>query len=727
MRNRFNLLSTLLAAALVATSVLATRAEESRGGSDTSFSYQGRLLDSWTPASAPIDIQVELWSAETEGFQIGPTLSFGAYQPIGGLIELQLEFNTNIVGSRWLQFAVGPAGGTLVPLSPRRLVGAAPRARRADFAGEATSLGGELTVNPSDEIVGSATVVSGIARISGGGNLDLNGDAGGGPDLRVAADGRVGIGATIPGTTLDVVGVGRFEDAMIVQNAVGGGNEGGEIILAEGGASAIGETPTTWNIDVFGTGANSQMRFFKVGRPELSIGSSGFLNYGDFLYADANTDRLGVNTNAPAARLHVASGSLRNAAVVSATTSGGTWFSLHNNNAGRYWHAILSGASSPGAQQSLLIGDSADLTTVEPNVLMEAGGDVAIGTLDAQARLHVATHNEEALRLEGTSTLGTRSRLSNSSPGGRSWSLHATGEESPEGAGHLLLVDDAAGANRLFVDGATGNVGVGTSSAPTSRLVVSADAAGANDDDSTGYAARLENAASEGDGLWIQLADDPAGEGNNFIQFANGVGTLGTIQANAAGDGVEYLTAGADFAEELPKLDPKETIRPGDVVGVFGGKIGKRVAGADWAMVVSGRPAFVGNVRAGEENRGAVERVAFVGQIATRVVGRVAKGDFVVASGREDGTAIAIAPESLAARHAGLVVGRAWESSAETGEKLVNVVVGLPESAAMTGALLRELAARDERIERLEARLARLERSLLGGLEAASADPAPRR
>ncbi|UCE19689.1 MAG: hypothetical protein JSV84_04915 [Gemmatimonadota bacterium] len=60
-----------------------------------------------------------------------------------------------------------------------------------------------------------------------------------------------------------------------------------------------------------------------------------------------------------------------------------------------------------------------------------------------------------------------------------------------------------------------------------------------------------------------------------------------------------------------------------------------------------------------------------------RVIGSVREGDYIIPSGFEDGTGIAVPPELMTAEEYTRVVGRSWEDSNNFLEKLVNCAVGL--------------------------------------------------
>jgi hypothetical protein len=291
----------------------------------------------------------------------------------------------------------------------------------------------------------------------------------------------------------------------------------------------------------------------------------------------------------------------------------------------------------------------------------------------------------------------------------------------------LQLVSVGGGGDQDFLLNTGGNFGFGTT-VPSNKFTVEGSflQPGSNSLP-TGYIARIRNSTNTSDyngeqaGILALQFDrnlNSAIETGNFnwIQFFEGGDSIaGCIENNVSGD-VQYESNAADYAERLERLDPDEEINDGDLVGVFGGKVSQRTEGADWVMVVSGQAIVVGNATLNDpELHARQEIVSFVGQVPVRVLGPVAVGDFLMASGQNDGTATAVPPAKLDPAQAHLIVGRAWEASDEPGEKLINTVVGLPQSASATAALVRENAALKARVESLEERLGRLEALLLRG------------
>lgn len=174
--------------------------------------------------------------------------------------------------------------------------------------------------------------------------------------------------------------------------------------------------------------------------------------------------------------------------------------------------------------------------------------------------------------------------------------------------------------------------------------------------------------------------------------------------------GVTYNSTGADYAEWLPKQDPEERFAFGMIVGVRGGHISKVTDGAEQLMPVSLAPVVVGNVPPqGEESK--FEKVGFMGQVPVLVVGGCAAGDYILPSGRNDGTGVAVAPGALEVAQMGLVVGRALESAADARADLVNTLIGVKtnEWAEIAERHDARLGALEGEVEALRLRVAELE------------------
>ena len=231
------------------------------------------------------------------------------------------------------------------------------------------------------------------------------------------------------------------------------------------------------------------------------------------------------------------------------------------------------------------------------------------------------------------------------------------------------------------------------------------------------------------DGIAIQLENSVTGltdKKNNFLTFYNGFGEpVGRIEGfdfPPVGQGVSFVSGGADFAEYLEKIDPADTFQVGEIVGVSGGKVSRQIDGAEHILVITGAPVVLGNAPPPELEH-LWERVAFLGQVPTLVLGDVNPGDYILPSGLEDGTGIAVAPEDLNPEDLPLIVGTAWTGVAgDPGGAPGLVTVALGFKAINWGAIIddkvpdqlvvddlqREVDGLKQRVAQMEAMLAKI-------------------
>jgi hypothetical protein len=155
------------------------------------------------------------------------------------------------------------------------------------------------------------------------------------------------------------------------------------------------------------------------------------------------------------------------------------------------------------------------------------------------------------------------------------------------------------------------------------------------------------------------------------VQFA------GYIAYNQGNPGVAYESGGADYAEWLQKLNKDEILTFGDVVGVKGGVISKNLIGAEKFMVVSRNPGVIGGMPSANESL-VYEKIAFMGQVPVKVIGKVHREDYILPSGNSDGTGIAVAPDKMQAMDFKRIIGIAWsESDSLKDFNYINTAVGI--------------------------------------------------
>ena len=123
---------------------------------------------------------------------------------------------------------------------------------------------------------------------------------------------------------------------------------------------------------------------------------------------------------------------------------------------------------------------------------------------------------------------------------------------------------------------------------------------------------------------------------------------------------------------------------------------------ADHILVVSTNPAVLGNMPESNEIENYV-KAAFLGQVPVLVDGAAKSGDYIVASGNNDGLAIAVEPQSLQTSQLQDIIGIAW-SSAENSDAVneVNVALGISDGVgSIADELKTELAAVNDEIDGL--------------------------
>jgi hypothetical protein len=179
-----------------------------------------------------------------------------------------------------------------------------------------------------------------------------------------------------------------------------------------------------------------------------------------------------------------------------------------------------------------------------------------------------------------------------------------------------------------------------------------------------------------------QMVADVVQYSLNFKEANEGAAAAAKLKADWAcnrfnSKGVTYESGSADYAEWLPKSTTTEKFIASDIVGIKDGKISKNTNDADHCMVISTKPIVLGNTPdAGKEKE--FEKVAFMGQVPVRVMGKVNLGDYILPSGKNNGLGIARKPSDLSPYEYRKVVGVAWSAGdSPVGVNVINVAVGL--------------------------------------------------
>ncbi len=192
---------------------LALVAPIASGQTPTSFTYQGRLSDGGTPATAQYDLQFALFNSLLGGPQTGGTLTLVNVTVTNGGFSVQLDFGAppfTSTQARFLEIGVRPGGtfGAFTLLAPRQPVTSTPYAVQSL---NAEQLGG---------VAASQYVMTG-----GNGFIQNTTVQQTGANFNIAGNGTIGGNLTVGGTfSLNIV------------NAVTQYNLGGQRILSNAGS-----------------------------------------------------------------------------------------------------------------------------------------------------------------------------------------------------------------------------------------------------------------------------------------------------------------------------------------------------------------------------------------------------------------------------------------------------------------------------------------------------------
>ena len=323
------------------------------------------------------------------------------------------------------------------------------------------------------------------------------------------------------------------------------------------------------------------------------------------------------------------------------------------------------------------------LSTGNNQFLIRAGGGVGIGTNRPNSQLTVAGGAD----ISGSMGLGTDAPLAQ---------LHVETQD-------LSLAAAATHSADLVVESTDAVIGLYSTSGGVGGSAVSLGEVTASGALTNKWAMMRGTGASGALHFTFGTSFD---YGVNDTQMR--IDTDGSVHADGS-----FTGGGADLAEYFP-LAAGASIDPGQVVGLRGGRVSLATSRAEQVMVVSSDPAFVGNPDA--EAGGAL--VALVGQVEVQITGAASVGDLLVASGRDDGTARAVAPEAYRPEADGPVAGRVLSLPA-AGRAVA--LVGVDEAAALRAVVARQAAVLEAQATRLDAQQVQID-ALVRRLDALSAD-----
>lgn len=448
----------------------------------TAFTYQGHLVKTGTPVTDTCDMTFGLWDAASGGSEVGASPQGPiAVDVVDGIFSVSLDFgDVSIDGTaRWLEISVlcpGDAMATtlapLVELTPAPHALALPGLYTQQNATSPNLIGGYSGNQVSVGVVG--------ATIGGGGRAD---DGAGSPDENVVSDNYGTIGGGRGNRAGD--SAGTVDDRPYATVAGGFVNR-----ATARGASVVGGE-VNW--------ANQVYSFIGGGGFNTAAGNYSTVGGGNSNDAsgDYSTIAGGLDNHTSATWSSIGGGISNLASGLASAVPGGYQCVAAGN------YSLASGRRAKANHHgSFVWGGATDAdfaSTAVDQFLIRAPGGVGIGTTAPMRPLHVAgdaqvdgtmwastlsSNSPLALQTAGTTRIFADDVTGNVGVGTVTPNepLHVAGSAQIDGttrtsivAGGSTLDLQTSGGTRIFLDDATGNVGVGTIT-PTEPLHVAGDA-----------------------------------------------------------------------------------------------------------------------------------------------------------------------------------------------------------------------------------------------------------
>ncbi len=440
---------------------------------------------------------------------------------------------------------------------------------------------------------------------------------------------RLGIGTNAPQGSLHIIGPANTPDNILFAPGTGTGtirltigNAGLGLPTAEGTISA-GDKLVMWNAAAPGHKAAIGLNT----NSELWLQSSGNSANNKIAFYTSNNSttpsqrmvinaqgQVGIGTPTPNASLRVHSANTPSTLLLSGNaafgpTNSGLYLSDQNAVPGTNGWGVLF-QNTGNLQFVYRPGGVGEQVILQLN--QTANAHVGIGTTNPLRRLHIANAtagNAELLRLEQRAG------------GGRQWDVDILQ------SGTLAILDPmAAGAARFSIDGA-GRTGIGTAN-PICILDVRGAAAQPSGVGAVRTLMLSNGNAQNTNTRFLECVRSGDGE---FVVFNNG-----DVRADTG------FTSPADYAEWLETADTD--LAPGELVSIDPARpnhVRRATIANDPLLfgIVSTKPGIVG-VRADDVTDAAEQRekdprwkkVAFLGQVPTKVTGDIAVGDPITSS-----------------------------------------------------------------------------------------------
>ncbi|QOI99316.1 MAG: tail fiber domain-containing protein [Phycisphaeraceae bacterium] len=393
---------------------------------NSAFTLQGELLEGGMPASGVQDLRFRLFDAAVGGAQVGPTLCVDDVLPLGGRFTVVLDFGAVFAGgARYLEVEArdGAArtcatGTGFTVLSPRQPLTASPHAAYSISSGNAGTLGGfgashflnagNLTGTLADaRLSGNVSLLSGSQTFTGSKTFSSPPvfSAGGAP-FSVSSTTRVtnlnaDLFDNMDSAAFSMVGhlhdasaiaSGTLADARLSGNVArrNADNQfsGTQAFMNPAGFGTLTPLAEVHVANVSGNAdvlikRNDAGQGFNVGvsgTPNLFVSRSDGTVFTDIVTINGSTDRVGIGTSAPEARLDIRG--VAGDDPLRVRVDGSTKFRLYAN-----------GGAAVGANPASVPADG-----------LYVHGSVGVGTLTPASAVHAVSVSGTGAVVTGEST-----------------------------------------------------------------------------------------------------------------------------------------------------------------------------------------------------------------------------------------------------------------------------------------------------------------------------------
>lgn len=183
-----------------------------------------------------------------------------------------------------------------------------------------------------------------------------------------------------------------------------------------------------------------------------------------------NGTNVGINTASPGNKLSVTTAATNDGISVKQTGTTAAILSLYSSNTGGHnWNMFSAGSSNAQGAGNFTIYDATTGFTKDRFFIQGSTGNTGVGIgynntiTSPSTKLHVATATgDDGIRVSQTGTQAATMGLYNTTASAHNWEMQSSGAASASGAGNFIITDKTAAADRFFIKGSNGFIGVNT-------------------------------------------------------------------------------------------------------------------------------------------------------------------------------------------------------------------------------------------------------------------------